>query len=267
MNKPKIRVTLKMKAPDPPTATPAPPVEAKPEAPPGPPPKLVKLPAVGGEVTIVKLTNLYDQYATAVLGDRLKQTQREKKGAIRRFTVTKPLPQPSAYAALKAKRYMTTIEALVADGFQAIEEVAGEVREWFDNLPDGLQQGDRGSRLDEAASALENLQAPDVPGGVLDVPVAHYPSLKAESRQARVAEGASMLRAVIDALNGDDKQTECEDCGGAGTTDCETCSSTVDCVTCQGTGKVDSEEVDNFISELENAADEAEGVEIPGMYD
>jgi hypothetical protein len=37
-----------------------------------------------------------------------------------------------------------------------IEEVAAEEREAYDNLPEGLQNGERGEAMSAAADALEN---------------------------------------------------------------------------------------------------------------
>ena len=38
-----------------------------------------------------------------------------------------------------------------------VEELAGEMRDWKDNLPESLQDSEKGDSLEEAASALEEL--------------------------------------------------------------------------------------------------------------
>lgn len=45
--------------------------------------------------------------------------------------------------------------ALIDQAHDLVENVANEERESFDNLPEGLQESERGERMDEIASALE----------------------------------------------------------------------------------------------------------------
>lgn len=68
----------------------------------------------------------------------------------------------------RAPRKPKTVERelSVAD---AISEIYGEftalgeeLREWYDNMPDGPQNGAKGSAVDEAAEVFEGLQEPDV---------------------------------------------------------------------------------------------------------
>ncbi len=44
------------------------------------------------------------------------------------------------------------LDALLSD----LQEVAEEEREYFDNMPESIQQGERGDAADEAAGALED---------------------------------------------------------------------------------------------------------------
>ena len=53
-----------------------------------------------------------------------------------------------------------------------LEELQEEMQTWYDNLPESLQSGDKGDRLQEAASNLESAkdtieqaEIPDIPGG------------------------------------------------------------------------------------------------------
>lgn len=48
---------------------------------------------------------------------------------------------------------------LLAEAQAIISEVAGAERDAFDGMPEGLQQGERGSRMDEVASELEDIES------------------------------------------------------------------------------------------------------------
>lgn len=46
-------------------------------------------------------------------------------------------------------------QGMVADAQSEFESLRDELQEWFDNLPEGFQQGDKGSALEEAIQELE----------------------------------------------------------------------------------------------------------------
>lgn len=48
-------------------------------------------------------------------------------------------------------------ESLIADAKEIVEEVAAEEREYFDNMPESLQSGEKGQRAEEVADALDDL--------------------------------------------------------------------------------------------------------------
>lgn len=59
---------------------------------------------------------------------------------------------------------------LIEDAVSVLEELKDELQSWFDNLPEGFQQGDLGSRLEEAVGNLDSAQStldavsvPDLP--------------------------------------------------------------------------------------------------------
>lgn len=64
------------------------------------------------------------------------------------LTVTKINPSPS-----RADR-LSDAEGQVGDAASVVRELEEEVRGWYDNLPENLQGGDKGSRLEECADAL-----------------------------------------------------------------------------------------------------------------
>ena len=49
----------------------------------------------------------------------------------------------------------------IAEAKDLIDEIAGEEREAYDNLPEGLQVAERGERMSEIADALENITGLD----------------------------------------------------------------------------------------------------------
>lgn len=46
--------------------------------------------------------------------------------------------------------------ALIAQAKATIEECALEERDYFDNMPENMQSGDKGTKADETATALED---------------------------------------------------------------------------------------------------------------
>jgi uncharacterized coiled-coil DUF342 family protein len=68
---------------------------------------------------------------------------------------------------------LADLEALRDEIKEAIENIRDEEQEYFDNMPEGLQQSDRGyaaeeaiSQLDEAVSALEDLDTMGIAGNL-----------------------------------------------------------------------------------------------------
>jgi len=202
---------------------------------------------VGEEVGIAKLRKTYDQYANSVLGLYLDELPREGKKQ-RRFKVRQDMPSVDEYLRLKSTRYSTTVESLVDEAYAEIECLAEEMRERFDNMPENLQGGDIGCRVEEAADALEGIDRVDYPDDLSEITTVFYPTLNCDSRADRAAEAASQLRHAVDVLREwQDEQTVKANEDGS------------------------EEEVDpaiaaEFADELENHADELEGVDFPGMY-
>ena len=120
---------------------------------------------------------------------------------------------------------------LVDGAFATLEDLAGEVGGWYDNLPEGLQSGDKGSALDDARNTLESLSQPDVNEHLGGLEVYYEPVDEIRSRASRRDEAINRLQAVVDVL-----------------------------------ADSDDEEAKELSDELENAISEAEGVEFPGMY-
>lgn len=137
-----------------------------------------------------------------------------------------------------------TVADLISGAFSTFETLGGEYREWFDNLPEGLQ--DHRSDIDEAASTLENISEPDTgPAVVADVQVEYMPlTRKKQSRRDQGGQAVYELQIAIDFIN---EWLEVN----------------------AGTGIVDTDleqEIERYRDEAQQMLDDAEGVEYPGMY-
>lgn len=128
--------------------------------------------------------------------------------------------------------------------------MGSELRDWYDNLPEGLQQADKGSTLDESANTLEGLSEPTIPDIAAQINVVIIQGLDVSSRSQRSAEAVGAMQEVRDHLddvvnaghflNADGSNTELDD--------------------------DEKRELTDFMDELDNVIGEAEGVEYPGMY-
>jgi hypothetical protein len=108
---------------------------------------------------------LYGPYALQVLEGYLTDLPR-KKGGMRTYKIAKPLPTEDEVKERQKRKYTSTVADLVASAFAELEDLASEVGDWYDNLPEGLKSGDKGSALEDARGTLESLSQPDVPDAV-----------------------------------------------------------------------------------------------------
>jgi seryl-tRNA synthetase len=126
-----------------------------------------------------------------------------------------------------------TLADLVSSAVNDLMELGNELREWYDNLPDGLQEGR--SDIDEAASELENISEPDVPEKLAGLEVEHSyvtrPS-RQQGRSWRQGDATEMLDTAIQFLE----------------------------------GLEDNDEAEELARELNEIKDNADGVSMPGMY-
>lgn len=130
----------------------------------------------------------------------------------------------------------------VEDAFSALEDLASECREVYDNASEGLQQTQRIQTFGDTADTLEGLSCPDVPECVSELAISYSEATKKRgvSRAKRCENAVSVLQAAVDALeNWLDGLPDDDD---------------------------NRDEVDSFKSELEDAISNAEGCEFPGMY-
>lgn len=134
------------------------------------------------------------------------------------------------------------VSSAVSDAFSELACLGEELRSWYDNMPENFQNGDKGSQVSEAADALESLQEIDVPEVIQDLD-ASYEKLtrKSSSRSARrddAVESLEYAKAVAEEWLGEE-QNEKHD---------------------------KRDDVESFVSELDDVISEASNVEFPGMY-
>ena len=125
----------------------------------------------------------------------------------------------------------------VQEAFADAEGLRDELQEWYDNLPENFQNGDKGDQLQSAIDALESVTEPDVPEALQDIPVSFVVNQKRrKSRNDRMQDCIALLQAAGEAAaNFADENEEDED------------------------GAVLADEIDSIVSEWEN-------VEFPGMF-
>ena len=204
-----------------------------------------KPPKVGGIITTRKLRNMYGKcsHIVSTLGPKLDQQPREKRGAVRRYKVIEELPTAEQYRELRAKRFTTTLGELLEDAYSQAETVGEELREWYDNLPEAFQEGDKGERLNEAADVIENAvcekPSDPLPDAIAELPVVFIPG-EPGSRAATLCEAADMMTTV---------QNELERLGEL------------------PEHAAHHEAMSETRDTLDNAVSELQGVEVPGMYD
>jgi ParB-like chromosome segregation protein Spo0J len=99
----------------------------------------------------------------------------------------------------KAKEVETTLEHAVHDAFEDLYGLGGDCRDVVDSAPPGLDQTQRISTLDDTASELENLQEPEVPSELEELPV-KYRLGRVRSRADRCGAAVGIIEACIEAL-------------------------------------------------------------------
>lgn len=145
----------------------------------------------------------------------------------------------------------STVADALADAYSELESLAEEMRSWHDNMPENLQYGDKGSAVEEAATALEEASSDpkDLPEWwdenetrtALRITL-HEATKKRKSRADRCGDAVGRLSAVIDIL---EQQAD---------------------VLRANEAHERAEELDTLKDEIEQHKDAAEGVEFPGMF-
>lgn len=156
----------------------------------------------GDVITKIAVRVVFDAYfERVILGTHLEPLHRANRQAPITYRVKEALPRPEVYRELRNQRFTTPLEDLVSTAQSEVESLAGELRDWHDNLPEGINSSDKAAEIDETASTLENITFPDLPDSVTTTKVLHLPALELDSRPKRSAEVVSMLEDAIAALN------------------------------------------------------------------
>jgi hypothetical protein len=224
-----------------------------------------------GEVLgIVKLTNIFGKRAAKVLACAgfITEAPDRKRGAPRSFVCKQLLPTLDTYREMERVHFSVTVADAISNAEGEAESLKDELQEWFDNLPENFQQGDKGSQLEEAVSALESVQFPTLPDWFEEWAAlvkdrntfVFFPS-DGNSRADRGSDAAGQLRQAGEKLRelGEGLEQEAVDLRDDEDEDPKR-EAAADLASERG------DELTNLADELESAADELDGVEYPGMY-
>jgi len=193
------------------------------------------------EISKIKLNKTYGPHALRVLQARLKSS---RKGW---YQIVIDLPTVEEFKAMLTAMYTTSVTSVIPDAISEFETLRDELQDWYDNLPEGFQNGDKGDQLQEAISALDNVaNTLDVPEYLEPVRVFVAPSDET-SRAHRGSQAAYALRQAAERL---------EELLEEGATLPEGLVLDDD----------KKDEIRQLAEDVTNAADEADGVEYPGMY-
>lgn len=195
----------------------------------------------------------------------------------------------------------STVGALVSDAFAELQSLGEELREWYDNLPEGLQS--TRDDISEAADTLEGLTEPEeAPEAVREIEVEYRPLTKRKaSRRDRRDQAVYEIGAAIEAAqaweptampaptnrfseeelpqiglaikymlerDGVASVRVLDDRGGTGTFLIEPLDADGNVLKAAEAADPEEakEEVSNWVDEVQQMADEADGVDFPGMY-
>jgi hypothetical protein len=212
---------------------------------------------VGMIVGSAQLTKTYDGYFTQLISNRLERQKAEKgkptkKGRERRlptkYKIIAQLPDMNEYITLKTERFTVSVRTLIEDANAEVEELKDEMRTWYDNLTEGLQNTDRGQRVDESANSLENITTPEIDDRILslvldNITTYYLTPLKVGSRADRAIDAASKYRAAKEAIEDWMEEHKPKKLS------------------------VDWDSLKSLADECDGPADDLEDIDFPGMYD
>lgn len=196
----------------------------------------MKTPKVGNTIGALALKNLYDAYADHVLGGVCLLSLPRKKGARQTYKITSELPAKPEYTTLRDATFTRTVEDALSNAEGELESLRDEMTDWRDNMDGtGLENTDKYSEVEEAASELEGIKVPEAPEGMPDIKFVFLPDLSDRTGRAhRASRAAQELRHAAYAVRVTEDPTEIG--------------------------------LSDFADELEDFADELENVSFPGMF-
>ena len=167
------------------------------------------------------------------------------------------------------KRAESLVRASVLDmverAFGEAEELKDEVQNWFDNLHENLQGGDKGQKLEEIVGQLENYDMPTPPERIKVNEIEFTESVKKRmSRRERLDNCVAAVRAAAEHTRAEIEGLEAlayDKHGHLAKGDQPAASPNT-----EDERDTIVEELEQFAQECEDAADEWDSVEFPGMY-
>jgi hypothetical protein len=186
-----------------------------------------------GSYTARKLRGFYGDHVIDVLVE-IQQIVliNTKRGSPARY-VFKAQPTTKKYfEEMRRNKFTQLLGDFVTGAFDEIEAVKEELSEWRENMPENLQDGEKGQELEAAVDALENIERLDLPQALAHIHFFWMPPDKKRSysRPERLAYSVAEMQAAKDFLD-------------------------------EVKGNLDE-----ATDELDTAVSEAECVDIPGMF-
>lgn len=221
--------------------------------------------AAKNEIGIVGLKGLYggkDWIPETLGAEYLKEIQ-VKRGERRRWAIVHPLPTMEEFKKLLSDKFAQTITDAITEAYSDIEELGGEMRSWYDNMPESLQGGDKGSMVDECANALESESAPDVDEVLQQLSVLYIPRQDSDSRADRLANAISLLeevKSVLENLDTDDEPDEEAEAADEREEQAADKQETV------ANARAFGGSADELISSLDSTIGNLDGLEFPSMF-
>lgn len=183
--------------------------------------------------------------------------------------------------AKKFERFKTetgTVGSFISNGWGEITGLGEEFREIVDNAPDALKESEVNTQRDETASAVEGLNEPSVESSILDELECStqidmgktYRGRQSQSRACRASNAAGYFRAAAEAVQmwfDDNDELPDEDAKGKELAERKEKLAELE------EANIDPDdyekarsEAEGLISELEEIADEIDGMSWPGMF-
>lgn len=144
----------------------------------------------------------YQEWGTTILEENkfIKSLPREK-GKPTKYEELKTLPSWNEFKEFLDKRFAISVSEALSSACSEVDCLKDELQDWFDNLPEQFQSGDKGSQLEEAISQMDNITEPDIPECLNDVNFVHIPSINPSSRSSRCFEVISLLESTAQTIN------------------------------------------------------------------
>lgn len=188
------------------------------------------------------ISRFYDGHVWQVLKAHFEALSRTK-GQQSRVRIVAAIPEKAEYLQLKERYYTKTVEALVSEAYETVNELQEELQQAYDNMPENLQDGPLGEARLQAADQLEDISGdqPEVLTCVASLPIVHYPRVDQSSRGLRAYAATEMLRTAAKAVS-DYPASEV------------------------ALKKRETKALEEFAEQLEEHADSIDAVEFPGMF-